>query len=102
MVHSEGAAAARNSAEARSLVEGPRPVIENLLEDPLVLLAMAPKAEREARGLPVYPLDERFLAALAAGLPPCSGNAIGLDRLAALAAGTTRIGEVIAFTDDEL
>jgi lysyl-tRNA synthetase class 2 len=63
---------------------------------------LADQAAREARGLPVYPLDERFLGALAAGLPPCSGNALGLDRLAALAAGTTRIGEVLAFTDDEL
>jgi len=60
------------------------------------------QAERRARGLPVYPIDERFLAALARGLPDCSGNAVGLDRLAALAAGTTAIGEVLAFTDDEL
>ncbi len=63
---------------------------------------LADQATRAARGLPVYPLDERFLGALAAGLPPCSGNALGLDRLAALTAGTTRIGEVLAFTDDEL
>lgn len=60
------------------------------------------QADREAQGLPVYPVDERFLEALAAGLPACSGNAIGLDRLAALSAGTTRIGEVMAFTDSEL
>ncbi len=58
--------------------------------------------ERRARGLPVYPVDERFLGALAGGIPECSGNAIGFDRLAALAAGTTRIAEVMAFTGNEL
>lgn len=60
------------------------------------------QAERRARGLPVYPIDERFLEALGSGLPECSGNAVGLDRLAALAAGTTRIADVLAFADDEL
>ncbi len=60
------------------------------------------QAERASRGLPVYPLDARFLDALERGLPPCSGNAVGLDRLAALVAGTTRIGAVMAFTDDKL
>jgi elongation factor P--(R)-beta-lysine ligase len=59
-------------------------------------------AERALRSLPLYPIDERFLAALESGLPECSGNAIGLDRLAALAAGTTNIGDVLAFTDGEL
>jgi len=57
---------------------------------------------RRARGLPVYPIDERFLDALERGLPPCAGNALGLDRLIALACGTTEIRDVIAFTDDEL
>jgi lysyl-tRNA synthetase class 2 len=56
--------------------------------------------ERAARGLPVYPIDEKFLAALARGMPESSGNAIGLDRLVALACGTTDIGDVIAFTDE--
>lgn len=60
------------------------------------------RADRHARGLPMYPIDERFLAALERGLPECSGNAIGLDRLAALAAGTTAIATVLAFADDEL
>jgi lysyl-tRNA synthetase class 2 len=57
---------------------------------------------RAARGKPVYPIDERFLEALARGLPPCSGNAIGFDRVVALLAGTRAIGEVMTFTDDEL
>ena len=57
--------------------------------------------ERRIRGLPVYPVDERFLAALAR-VPPSAGNALGLDRLVALACGTTEIASVIAFTADEL
>jgi len=56
---------------------------------------------RRARGLPVYPIDERFLEDLAR-VPPSAGNAMGLDRLVALACGTTDIAEVIAFTADEL
>jgi elongation factor P--(R)-beta-lysine ligase len=60
------------------------------------------RSERAARGLPVYPVDARFLAALERGLPPSAGNALGLDRLIALACGTTDIAEVMAFTDDEL
>jgi lysyl-tRNA synthetase class 2 len=59
------------------------------------------QAARRARGLPVYPIDERFLEALAR-IPPSAGNALGLDRLAALACGTTDITDVIAFTADEV
>ena len=60
------------------------------------------QALRAARGKPVYPIDERFLDALARGLPPCAGNAIGFDRVCALLAGTRAITEVMAFTDSEL
>ncbi len=60
------------------------------------------QAARAARGKPVYPIDERFLEALARGMPASGGNAIGFDRLVALACGTRSIGDVIAFTDDEL
>jgi len=58
--------------------------------------------ERLARGLPVYPLDEAFLGALERGLPPSGGNALGLDRLVALACGTTDVADVMAFTAEEL
>jgi lysyl-tRNA synthetase class 2 len=59
------------------------------------------QAARRARGLPAYPIDERFLEALAR-VPPSAGNALGLDRLAALACGTTEIAQVIAFGANEL
>jgi lysyl-tRNA synthetase class 2 len=59
------------------------------------------QAERRARGLPVYPIDERFLQALAA-VPPSAGNALGFDRLAALCCGLRDIRDVVAFTTDEL
>ena len=50
----------------------------------------------------VYPIDERFIAALEKGLPPCAGNAVGLDRLVALALGLSSINDVVAFRFDEL
>ncbi|TGK08841.1 EF-P lysine aminoacylase GenX [Leptospira fletcheri] len=36
---------------------------------------------REKLGKEAFPIDEEFLGALDQGLPACSGNAIGLDRL---------------------
>jgi len=62
----------------------------------------ADQATRRERGLPVYPIDERFLAALAEGIPPCSGNALGVDRLVALACGTREIADVMAFAERDL
>jgi lysyl-tRNA synthetase class 2 len=40
-------------------------------------------------------MDEAFLAALAHGMPPSSGIALGFDRLAMLATGADRIGQVL-------
>ncbi|HEX4454370.1 MAG TPA: EF-P lysine aminoacylase EpmA [Kofleriaceae bacterium] len=57
--------------------------------------------ERGARGRPVYPIDERLLAALAEGLPPSAGIALGFDRLVMLATGVATIGEVQTFAQHE-
>ncbi len=58
-------------------------------------------AERRRRGLPEYPIDERFLAALAA-MPPSAGIALGVDRLAMLLLGAATIRDVLPFAADEL
>ncbi len=58
------------------------------------------RQSRADRGLPLYPIDERFVGALESGLPDCSGNALGLDRLVAFCAGVDDIAAVMSFTAD--
>ncbi len=60
------------------------------------------QATRRARGKPVYPIDERLLAALAEGLPPSAGIALGVDRLVMLATGAATIDGVLTFAAGEL
>lgn len=55
------------------------------------------RALRRRAGKPVYELDERFLAALGEGMPPAGGNALGVDRLVALALGQADVASVQAF-----
>ncbi|MDA0711125.1 MAG: EF-P lysine aminoacylase EpmA [bacterium] len=55
------------------------------------------QTQRQAEGLPVYPIDETFLNALQSGMPPSGGIALGVDRLVMLFAGASCIQDVIAF-----
>ncbi len=57
-------------------------------------------AQRATLDLPQHPLDEHFLAALAAGMPACSGVALGLDRLLMLQLGANHIHDVLTFPID--
>lgn len=54
-------------------------------------------AYRQQHDLPAVEKDRLFLDALTAGLPDCSGVAIGLDRLLMLASGCGSIEQVLAF-----
>ena len=71
-------------------------------------LAKPSAAERAARfagdagqgartGRPSHAPDEAFLAALGAGLPRCSGVALGFDRAVMIATGALHIDQVVAF-----
>jgi lysyl-tRNA synthetase class 2 len=51
-------------------------------------------AEKQRRYGEAYPLDEDFLAAVAA-MPEASGVALGFDRLVMLASGASRIDQVV-------
>lgn len=57
----------------------------------------AENARRAGLGRPQVEVDPCLLAALAAGLPACSGVALGFDRLVMLASGESRIADVTAF-----
>jgi lysyl-tRNA synthetase class 2 len=57
-------------------------------------------AARLAKGYPQVAIDQRFLAALEHGLPPCAGVALGVDRLLMLATASASISEVLAFPID--
>jgi len=59
-------------------------------------------ARRKELGLDALPLDEAFLRALAAGLPPSAGMALGVDRLVMLVGGVADIRAVLPFASDEL
>jgi lysyl-tRNA synthetase class 2 len=74
------------------------------LIDPVEQRARFERDQRERSRLekPVYPLDERFLAALEEGLPPCAGNALGFDRLVMLVLGVPDIRDVVPFAHDRL
>ena len=58
------------------------------------------QAWRRQAGRPVYPLDERFLAALE-HMPPSAGIAVGLDRILMLMLGVASIDDVLLFPAHE-
>ena len=55
------------------------------------------RAQRVRSGQRCGPLDERFLACLEAGLPPCAGVAVGFDRLVMINADCDDIRDVFHF-----
>ena len=55
-------------------------------------------AIRQGTQRPSVVKDERLMAALAGGLPDCSGIAIGLDRVLMLLSNSPAIDEVLAFS----
>ena len=62
----------------------------------------ADNERRRAAGQSTPEPDPGMLAALEAGLPPCSGMAIGVDRLLMHRTGATSLDEVMAFSLDRL
>lgn len=52
---------------------------------------------RQQMGKPAIPVDHHLLAALQAGLPPCSGVAIGVERLLMCLLGKGQLTEVVGF-----
>lgn len=59
-------------------------------------------AERKKIGKTDYPIDEDLIQALASGLPPVSGIAVGVDRLIMLAADAPTVSDTIFFPANEL
>ena len=72
------------------------------LLDPAILLQRnaTNNAARAAEGKPQLPAGSHLLAAMEHGLPPCSGCALGFDRLVMVATGARSIQEVMAFPID--
>ncbi|MEG3639122.1 EF-P lysine aminoacylase EpmA [Magnetococcus sp. PR-3] len=57
---------------------------------------------RQQQGLPAITMDQRFLAALQAGLPAVSGVALGVDRLLMLQMGAESLDSVMPFTQSRI
>jgi lysyl-tRNA synthetase class 2 len=51
--------------------------------------------ERKRLGLPIFPINMRFLSALKRGIPACTGNALGVERLFSLIYGIDSIHDFI-------
>jgi elongation factor P--(R)-beta-lysine ligase len=59
------------------------------------------RARRQHLGLHVPRVPERFLGALLEGMPPATGNALGMDRLLMLLGGEQRIDRMTPFPSEE-
>lgn len=72
------------------------------LRDDAVLTGRIRQAntQRRAAGKYLLPEESRLLEAMRCGLPPCSGVALGFDRLVMAAVGAREISEVVAFPVD--
>lgn len=72
------------------------------LLDPSILRRRNEAANRlrQADGKPTLPSESRLLTAMESGLPPCTGCALGFDRVVMLAAGKKSLQEVLAFPAD--
>jgi len=60
------------------------------------------QAARDAAGVPVYPIDGRFMEDLERGIPQSGGNALGVDRLLMLLSGAASIQAVMPFPEERL
>jgi lysyl-tRNA synthetase class 2 len=60
----------------------------------------ADRALRLAQGREAPPYDARLIAALKAGLPPCAGVALGLDRVLMLMLRLPELRQVLAFDSE--
>jgi lysyl-tRNA synthetase class 2 len=61
----------------------------------------AEQRSMKAAGKRAYPLPEKFLDALER-MPPCAGNALGMDRLVMLFCDVGSIDDVVSFTAEDL
>jgi lysyl-tRNA synthetase class 2 len=73
---------------------------ELLDADVLIERQRTANRQRQADGRRVLPENHRLLAAMRHGLPPCTGVALGFDRLVMMALGVDDIRQVIAFPAD--
>ncbi len=53
--------------------------------------------KRVSLGVTPLAIDDKLLAALEAGVPPCSGVALGVDRLVLIALNAKRLNQVMSF-----
>ena len=70
--------------------------------DPERCLIERENREREARGEDRVPLDTSLIEALRAGIPDCSGVALGVDRLLMAILKLDDIDSVLAFSHDRV